>query len=151
MDEVKGTTFSSGTVTYNAPSTHDDPCGPDVPTAKTERVTKIERTSDDTFVTTTVRTSLDFQTTSHLVNGVVIPNLTVLLANVLGAVDAAIPNKDQNKAVKHIVRTAFDGAYMDILQRAYPDSAFGHTGGYALEPQPDRSKAFDQGMLKTIP
>lgn len=59
-------------------------------------------------------------------NNNVMPNLRVLLADVIGAVDASIPNKEQNRAVKHIIRTAFDRVYYDILTRAYPDANYGH-------------------------
>ena len=86
--------------------------------------------------------------TANIVSAFVTPNLRVLLAGVLGAIDASIPNRDQNKAVKHIIRTQFDDAYFDILRRAYPDLAFGHSGGYAITPELDRSKAFAEGFLK---
>jgi len=79
---------------------------------------------------------------THIVNANVIPNLRVLLASALGAIDAAIPNKDQNRAVRHIVRTQFDAAYADILQRAYPTCQFGWESCYAVEPELSRSKAF---------
>jgi len=87
-------------------------------------------------------------TVVQIVNGIVTPNLRVLLASVLGAIDASIPNKDQNRAVRHIVRKQFDDAYGDILRRSYPDTNLGFDGGYAIEPEVDRSKAFAQGFLK---
>jgi hypothetical protein len=94
------------------------------------------------------RESEHIVSTSIVMNGIVTPNLRVLLADVLGALDASIPNRDQNKAVKHIVRTAFDRTYYDILRRAYPDTSFGHDGGYAVEPEPDRAKVFSGSTLK---
>jgi hypothetical protein len=81
-----------------------------------------------------------------VVNANVIPNLRVLLANVLGAIDASIPNKDQNRALRHIIRTEFDRAHQDILQRAYPTCSFGFEG-YSLDPELSRSKAFSQATL----
>ena len=80
---------------------------------------------------------------SEVVNGNVMPNIRVLLAEVIGALDASIPNKDQNKAVKHIIRSAFDRAYFDILSRAYPDCNYGQSGGdYAVSPAVNRTEAF---------
>ena len=89
-----------------------------------------------------------FPTVARIVNGIVTPNLRVLLASVLGAIDASIPNKDQNKAVKHIMRKAFDDAYCNILERSYPDDDFGFDGEYNLEPEPNRAKAYAAGFLK---
>ena len=89
----------------------------------------------------------DHETVSNVVNYNVMPNIRVLLADVIGALDASIPNRDQNKAVKHIIRQAFDRAYFDIISRAYPDGNFGQSGGYAIEPA-DRSKAFSEIFIK---
>ena len=89
----------------------------------------------------------DQETVSHVVNYNVMPNIRVLLAEVIGALDASIPNRDQNKAVKHIIRGAFDRAYFDIVSRAYPDGNFGQSSGYAIEPA-DRSKAFSEIFIK---
>jgi hypothetical protein len=89
-----------------------------------------------------------FPTVVQIVNGIVTPNLRVLLASVLGAIDASIPNKDQNKAVKHIMRKAFDDAYCNILERSYPDTNFGFNSEYNLEPEPNRAKAYAEGFLK---
>jgi hypothetical protein len=118
------------------------------PTATTERVTKIECLDEHTFRETTVRSHLDEITVTQVVNGIVIPNLRVMLASVLGTIDASVPNKDQNKAIKHLIRKQFDDAYSDIVRRAYPDSNFSFDGGYAVEPELDRAKAFSQGFLK---
>jgi hypothetical protein len=87
----------------------------------------------------------NFGTVCHLVNGIVTPNMQILLASVLGSIDASIPNKDQNKAVKHIIRKQFDDAYVDIQRRAYPDCAFGTSAEYYLEPNP---KAFQPGPIR---
>jgi hypothetical protein len=89
----------------------------------------------------------DSETVGHVINCIAIPNLRVVLGNVLGAIDASIPNKEQNKAVKHIVRTSFDEAYYDILRRAYPDFQFGSGGGYAIEPEVNRGKAFTHSLV----
>ena len=86
-----------------------------------------------------------------IVSNVVIPNLMVLLGETLGAIDAAIPNKDQNRAVKHIIRTSFDRTYFDILRRAYPEAEFAQgSDSYALRPEPDRNKAFASTNLKAV-
>lgn len=128
---------------------HDEVNVPDVPkTATTERVTKIERLDENTFRETTVKSHLDEMTVTQVVNGIVIPNLRVLLASVLGTVDASVPNKDQNKAIKHLVRKQFDDAYLNIIQRAYPNSSFGTDLDYMVDPEPNRAKAFAQGFLK---
>ena len=90
----------------------------------------------------------DWTTTSHIVNTNVIPNLRLLLAEILGATDAAIPNKEQNKALKHIIRSSFDRTYFDIHQRAYPDCNYSSGPGYALSPETDRYKAFSDVLIK---
>ena len=95
-----------------------------------------------------MKSHLDEMTVTQVVNGIVIPNLRVLLASVLGTVDASVPNKDQNKAIKHLVRKQFDDAYLNIIQRAYPNSSFGTDLDYMVDPEPNRAKAFAQGFLK---
>lgn len=70
----------------------------------------------------------------YLLNGVVIPNLRVLLHELIGTIDASIPNKDQNKAVKHIVRTRFDGAYHGIVSGFHPNTTYGYGPGYVITP-----------------
>ena len=89
-----------------------------------------------------------FPTVVQIVNGIVTPNLRVLLASVLGTIDASVPNKDQNKAIKHLVRKQFDDAYCNILERSYPDTNFGFDSEYNLEPEPNRAKAYAAGFLK---
>ena len=82
----------------------------------------------------------------QVTNGIVTPCLQVLLHSVLGAIDASIPNKEQNRAVKHIVRKQFDDAYLNICRLAYPDMNMGASGGeYYLEPN---AKAFSQGTIR---
>jgi hypothetical protein len=85
---------------------------------------------------------------SVLMNGAVIPSLRVLLADVFAAIDASIPNKDQNRAVKRIITASFDAAYFDVLRRAYPDCNFGHSGAPAITPEPNRDKAFADARIK---
>jgi hypothetical protein len=87
------------------------------------------------------------KTTTHIVSGAVTPNLELLLGSVLGTIDASIPNKEQNKAVKHIIRMAFDEAYSDILRRSYP-STFSFSGEYCLEPLTRKEVAFQRGSIK---
>jgi methionine synthase II (cobalamin-independent) len=95
------------------------------------------------------RESARLSTTIHLINAVVTPNLRILLASVLGAVDASIPNKDQNKAVKGIVRRAFDEAYLDIIVKTHPDCSFGQTSDeYALTPATNKAEAFSSALQK---
>ena len=83
---------------------------------------------------------------SQVTNSVVTPNLQVLLASVLGTIDASIPNKDQNRAVKHIVRKQFDTVYEDILRRCYPDCGFEFNSDYSLHPEPNKDKAFSSTL-----
>jgi hypothetical protein len=111
-------------------------------TSTTERVTKIERLEENTFRVTTVRTP------AAPVDDIVMPEFRVLLASVLGTIDASIPNKDQNKAVKHLIRKHFDDAYYDVLKRFYPDANWATDCEYAVDPEPSRSKAFAHGNLK---
>ena len=75
--------------------------------------------------------------TSHLINGITIPSLRMLLTQVLTVIDVAIPNKDQNRAVKRTVREDFDTAYFGILGRAYPECNWQTAEGrFALDPAP---------------
>lgn len=83
-----------------------------------------------------------------LVDGVVIPQMRVLLASILGTVDASLPNKDQNRAVKHIVRTNFDAAYFSILRGFFPLHNFANGPGYALTPEPDKVKAMEETLYQ---
>jgi hypothetical protein len=80
--------------------------------------------------------------TASVLNANVIPNLRVLLGETLRAINASIPNKEQNRSVTEIIREAFDRAYFDIYGRAFPDCTYGQSGGYALTPEPNRAKAF---------
>jgi hypothetical protein len=57
---------------------------------------------------------------------IVSPNLQSLLGSVLTSIDASIPNKDQNKATKHLICKQFDEAYCDILDKALPDAEPGY-------------------------
>lgn len=91
----------------------------------------------------------NFPTVVQIVNGVVTPTLEVLLYDVLGVIDASIPNKDQNRAVKRIIHDGFDKAYMDILREAYPDSNFAFGPGHTLTPIPDKSNAILAATLKS--
>ena len=86
--------------------------------------------------------------TTNIVNGIVVPNLRVLLFEVLNAIEASIPNRDQNRAAKHIVRTRFDQAYLDIVSRAFPDSSYASSGSYVVEPSRNLSDAMTQTGLK---
>ena len=74
-------------------------------------------------------------------NGIVTPSLQVLLHDVLSIIDASIPNKEQNKAVKNLLRNGFDKAWLDITRESYPDSNFQMGPGHALEPYQDKYKA----------
>lgn len=87
----------------------------------------------------------NFGIVCQVVNGIVTPNLQILLASVLGAIDASIPNKEQNKAVKHILRKQFDHAYGDILRRSYPGCGITTGPSYMLEPNAD---AFTCGTIR---
>jgi predicted outer membrane protein len=77
------------------------------------------------------------ETISHIVNDITIPSLRMLLTQVLTVVDVAIPNKDQNRAVKRTIREDFDTAYFGILGRSYPECSYQSAEGrFALEPAP---------------
>jgi hypothetical protein len=128
---------------------HDEVNVPEVPkTATTERVTKIERLDENTYRETTVKSHLDEMTVTQVVNGIMIPNMRVMLASVLGTIDASVPNKDQNKAIKHLVRKQFDDAYCEIMRRAYPDCGFATDMDYIVSPEPNRAKAYAEGFFK---
>ena len=90
----------------------------------------------------------DYHTTVYIVNSIVIPDLRLLLGRVLNAVNATVPNKDQNKAMTHIVRQAFDDAYYDILRQSYPDCNFGQADdAFAVTPATKRSEVFVRDKL----
>ena len=75
------------------------------------------------------------------INDIAIPSLRMLLTQVLNVVDVAIPNKDQNKAVKRTIREDFDTAYFGILGRAYPNVNYANSeGSYALSPAPTKEE-----------
>ena len=75
----------------------------------------------------------------HAIHQITIPSLRMLLTQMLNVIDIAVPNKDQNRAIKRTIREDFDTAYFGILGRAFPNMAFGQAeGSYALEPEPDK-------------
>jgi hypothetical protein len=84
--------------------------------------------------------------TSDIINGNVVPNLRCLLGSVLGVIDASIPNKDQNRAIKNLVKQQFDLAYMDILRRAYPYANFATDA--SLSPEMIREQAFASAQIQ---
>jgi hypothetical protein len=90
----------------------------------------------------------NFSTVVQIVNGVVTPTLQVLLYDVLSVIDASIPNKDQNRAVKKLIHDGFDKAYLDIIREAYPDSNFAIGPGHALTPLADKSMAIQAAISK---
>ncbi len=70
-----------------------------------------------------------------------------LLCNCISLLDATIPNKDQNKAVKHLLRKEFDRAILDVHKMAWPltdgdldnmkaqQAVTSVTDGYILQPE----------------
>lgn len=84
----------------------------------------------------------------QIVNGVVTPELQVLLSNILSTIDASIPNKDQNRAVRHLIRKAFDDSYFHILRLSYPDMIFAYGPDYAVQPKQSRGEAIMEASLK---
>jgi hypothetical protein len=46
--------------------------------------------------------------------------MSKLLGNALSLVDTSIPNKEQNRAMKHLLRKQFDEAIMDVHKMAWP-------------------------------
>ena len=115
----------------------------------TERLVRVERTDEDTVVSTYKLTPPDPPTIPQFFNGCVTPNLQVLLHDVLSIIDASIPNKEQNRAVKNLIHNGFDKTYMDITSEAYPDSNFQMGLGHAINPEPDKFKAI-MGASKGI-
>jgi hypothetical protein len=158
--EVNGVVVDNATVTFNeavpSPTTTLTPDNftanpaetPKASTATTERVTKIERLDENTYRETTVKSHLDEMTVTQVVNGIMIPNMRVMLASVLGTIDASVPNKDQKKAIKHLVRKQFDDAYCEIMRRAYLDCGFSTDMDYIVSPEPNRAKAYAEGFFK---
>ena len=89
--------------------------------------------------TTTLTPDKFVPTVMYTVEHVVTPALAKLLAKILSTTDASIPNKDQNRAVKRIIRDEFDETYFRVLRGAFPDCQVGQSAGsYALEPEPDK-------------
>lgn len=86
----------------------------------------------------------------QIVNGVVTPELQVLLSNILSTIDASMPNKDQNRAVRHLIRKAFDESYFQILKESYPDSNFAYGPDYSLQPEPNRGKSRMDASLTNL-
>lgn len=78
----------------------------------------------------------DYDAVKPFFDGVVKPNLQILLAMVLGDIDASIPNKDQNKAVKNLVRRQFDEQMLEIQRMWVQISHYGTTDQYLLKPDP---------------
>lgn len=83
----------------------------------------------------------DKETIRQVLNGIVTPTLAVLLGEMLETVDASVPNKDQNRAVKKIIRNNFDRAYMEILRDCYPGMQYTFGPGHALVPAEDKYSA----------
>lgn len=77
-----------------------------------------------------------------VLNSNVVPNMRVLLGEMLRLVDASIPNKDQNRSMKEILRASFDRAYFSIYTHAFPDCNYQSGAGYALEPAANHFEAF---------
>jgi len=66
--------------------------------------------------TSTAFPKINFREETVIGDGVFVENLRTLLTSVLRTVDASIPNKDQNRAVKHILRKEFDAAYISVME-----------------------------------
>ena len=106
----------------------------------TERLVRVERTDEDTIVSTYKLTPPAPPTIPQFFNGCVTSNIQFLLHDVLSIIDASIPNKEQNKAVKNLIRNGFDKAWLDMTREAYPDSNFQMGPGHAIEPYQDKYK-----------
>jgi hypothetical protein len=66
-------------------------------------------------------------------------HLERVVSSTLNLIDAAIPNKDQNRALKHLFRTKIDEAYISQINVAYADpNGMQQPGlpptGYMIEP-----------------
>jgi len=110
-------------------------------------------TIDDVAVAKAATLSYTFTseppTVSQIVNGVVTPSLQVLLFNVLSVIDASVPNKEQNRAIKRLIHDGFDKAYMEILRESFPESNFQLGPGNAVTPQADKFNCVVGTVLKS--
>jgi hypothetical protein len=77
-----------------------------------------------TFTVTTEEHYHGFDEACKLLGQTVAPKLRLLRESILEAIDASIPNKDQNRAVKNIVRKQFDKSYTDIVFESIPSLTF---------------------------
>lgn len=63
-------------------------------------------------------------------------SISWLLGDILSIIDSSIPNKDQNRSVKHLVRKSFDRTMHDIYRSSlstYKDEALSKAG-YLVNP-----------------
>lgn len=59
----------------------------------------------------------------------------LFLGKLLCVVDATVPNKEQNRAVKSIVRKDIDQLYLSLEASAFPGRSMGYQStGHLLEP-----------------
>jgi hypothetical protein len=125
---VASTTSTVDNVTANSANSTVSYQYPDAPT---------QQTNPENRCTEAEISKIRAEDTSRFVNFITVPSLRVLLTQVLTTIDVAIPNKDQNRAVKRTVREDFDTAYFGILGRAYPECNYASSEGrFALDPAP---------------
>jgi hypothetical protein len=148
MSEIKGSNGNSiqipdgpANVTYNVTT------GPITTEATDLRKVAVDPLSTDSGpAEPTLARAEYFGIVCRVVNGIVTPSMQILLDSVLGTIDASVPNKDQNRAIKHLLRKQFDDAYLNIQRLSYPDMNLGASGGeYYLQPN---AKAFTSGTIR---
>ena len=144
MNQIIGVDSSVSSIPSSTFTVDNLTANPVASPKETERLIKVERLEDGSFRDTYARNDPDgpvkfVPSVDYAVNQIVIPALSKLLAKVLAITDASVPNKDQNRGVKKIIREAFDEAYFQVLRGAFPDVQFGQmTSFYSLEPEPDK-------------
>lgn len=80
--------------------------------------------------------------TRYVICSVATPAFRRLLTWVLNTIDASIPNKDQNRAMKRTIREDFDTAYIAMHALAYPENSYKQSGDfYVLEPYPEKNES----------
>jgi hypothetical protein len=81
-----------------------------------------------------------FDEACKILGQTVAPKLRFLRASILCIIDASMPNKEQNRAVKNIIRKLFNESYTEIVSDSIPGL---HTHGLDLDRKVFTSEKFD--------
>ena len=77
----------------------------------------------------------------YFCTGIVGWEMGKLLSDVLFIVDASIPNKDQNRSVRHLIRASFDEHCLIISKKANPEGRdLPLHGGYYISPRTEKKE-----------